>query len=61
MLIFDHTKAGRKGAPQSPKEKASISDIPASLLRTKRAPLPEVSEMQAVRHYTRLSRKKLFD
>jgi len=57
MLIFDHTKEGRKGAPQSPKVKAPIDDIPDSFLRTKRAPLPEVSEMQAVRHYTRLSQK----
>ena len=57
MLIFEHTKEGRNGAPQSPKEKAVINDIPENFLRTNRAALPEVSEMQAVRHYTRLSRK----
>ena len=57
MLIFEHSKAGRKGAPQSPKQKASVDDIPASLLRKQSAALPEVSEMQAVRHYTQLSQK----
>jgi len=57
MLIFEHSKAGRKGAPQSPKLKASVSDIPDSFLRKNSAALPEVSEMQAVRHYTQLSQK----
>lgn len=57
MLIFEHSKAGRQGAPQAPKQPSSLKDIPDSLLRTKRATLPEVSEMQAVRHYTRLSQK----
>ena len=32
-------------------------DAPAELLRDDTAALPEVSEMQAVRHYTRLSQK----
>ena len=57
MLIFEHSKAGRNGAPQSPKQKASVSDLPDSLLRKRSAVLPEVSEMQAVRHYTQLSQK----
>ncbi|MDH5710261.1 MAG: aminomethyl-transferring glycine dehydrogenase subunit GcvPB [Gammaproteobacteria bacterium] len=57
MLIFEHSRTGRKGAPQSPKQKASVADIPASFLRKERAALPEVSEMQAVRHFTRLSQK----
>lgn len=57
MLIFEHSKAGRNGAPQSPKEKAGIDDLPTALLRKTPAALPEVSEMQAVRHYTRLSQK----
>lgn len=57
MLIFEHSRAGRNGAPQSPKQKANIDDIPASFLRKNRAALPEVSEMQAVRHYTQLSQK----
>ncbi|MDH3343008.1 MAG: aminomethyl-transferring glycine dehydrogenase subunit GcvPB [Gammaproteobacteria bacterium] len=57
MLIFEHSRAGRQGAPQSPKQKANVSDIPANLLRKQSAALPEVSEMQAVRHYTSLSQK----
>jgi glycine dehydrogenase subunit 2 len=35
----------------------AIDDIPAGLLRDEPPLLPEVSEMQAVRHYTRLSQK----
>jgi len=55
MLIFEHSTAGRKGAPQAPVTKASLATIPESQLRKKSAALPEVSELQAVRHYTRLS------
>jgi len=57
MLIFEHSAAGRKGAPQAPAEKASLAAIPENQLRKQRAALPEVSELQAVRHYTRLSQK----
>ena len=57
MLIFEHSSRGRNGAPQSPVEKASIASIPENLLRRSSAALPEVSELQAVRHYTRLSQK----
>ena len=57
MLIFEHSSKGRRGAPQSPAERAPMSAIPENLLRKESAPLPEVSELQAVRHYTRLSQK----
>ncbi|MCG6938143.1 MAG: aminomethyl-transferring glycine dehydrogenase subunit GcvPB [Gammaproteobacteria bacterium] len=57
MLIFEHSSPGRKGAPQAPAEKASLTAIPEKLLRRQSAALPEVSELQAVRHYTRLSQK----
>ncbi len=57
MLIFEHSSPGRNGAPQAPVEKASVSAIPENLLRKDSAALPEVSELQAVRHYTRLSQK----
>jgi len=57
MLIFEHSSEGRKGAPQSPAERASTAAIPDALLRKSRAELPEVSELQAVRHFTRLSQK----
>jgi len=57
MLIFEHSTPGRRGAPQAPSKRADLSDLPADQLRKQRAALPEVSEMQAVRHYTRLSQK----
>jgi len=57
MLIFEHSSKGRHGAPQSPVEKASLTAIPENLLRKTSAALPEVSELQAVRHFTRLSQK----
>jgi len=57
MLIFEHSRAGRRATAQAPKEAPSIDDIPAHLRRRDRARLPEVSEMQVVRHYTRLSQK----
>ncbi|MEM7078009.1 MAG: aminomethyl-transferring glycine dehydrogenase subunit GcvPB [Pseudomonadota bacterium] len=36
---------------------ADLTDLPAAALRTRPIGLPEVSELQAVRHYTNLSRK----
>ena len=57
MLIFEHSSKGRNGAPQSPVVKASTAAIPENLLRKTSAALPEVSELQAVRHFTRLSQK----
>jgi glycine dehydrogenase subunit 2 len=57
MLIFEQSRPGRFNSSQAPRERADVGDIPDRFLRTKPAPLPEVSEMQAVRHYTRLSQK----
>ena len=57
MLIFDHSVTGRQAASQVPAASADCSDIPGSFLRKDRPALPEVSEMQVVRHYTRLSQK----
>ncbi len=56
MLIFEHSRPGRDGAPQHPVEKAALN-IPSQFLREQSAPLPEVSELEAVRHYTQLSQK----
>ncbi|WP_448509049.1 aminomethyl-transferring glycine dehydrogenase subunit GcvPB [Immundisolibacter sp.] len=56
MLIFDQSRPGRaNGAQVAPA--AAPDDLPAALLRTSPPPLPEVSELQAVRHYTRLSQQ----
>jgi glycine dehydrogenase subunit 2 len=57
MLIFERSHPGRRNAAQAPLHAADISGIPASLLRTDQPLLPEASEMDVVRHYTRLSQK----
>ena len=57
MLIFEHSRPGRRNYSQAPLVKTEVQDIPAKLRRSKRPLLPEVSEMQTVRHYTNLSRK----
>ncbi|UCE88547.1 MAG: aminomethyl-transferring glycine dehydrogenase subunit GcvPB, partial [Pseudomonadota bacterium] len=57
MLIFEHSQPGRRSGAQSPREMAQVSDIPAHLRRSEAPALPEVSELQSVRHYTRLSQK----
>ena len=57
MLIFEQSRPGRRDPAQSPQQMADVSDLPADMLREDVPGLPEVSEMQAVRHYTRLSQK----
>jgi len=52
-LIFQHSRTGRSATAQSPH--GVKADVPEQLRRTQRAALPEVSELQAVRHFTRLS------
>ncbi len=57
MLIFEHAKQGRVNYAQSPRADGDLTDIPDRFLRKSVPTLPEVSELQAVRHYTRLSQK----
>ncbi len=57
MLIFEHSHKGRRAIAQAPLQVTENTDIPAQYLRKSEAGLPEVSEMQVVRHYTRLSQK----
>lgn len=57
MLVFEQAKSGRVNAAQTASKDGLKNIIPASLKRNKRPLLPEISEMQAVRHYTRLSQK----
>ena len=57
MLIFELSQPNRRNPSQAPLNKPEIKDIPERFLRKQRPLLPEVSEMQAVRHYTRLSQK----
>ena len=59
ILIFDKSREGRRGVtlPELPAGASPRSRLPRSLRRRQPAALPEVSEPQAVRHYTRLSQK----
>lgn len=57
MLIFEHSRPGRCNYSQSPATETKTKSIPQNLMRKKPLLLPEVSEMDAVRHYTRLSQK----
>jgi glycine dehydrogenase subunit 2 len=57
--IFELSSPGRTAAAQVPEAAvaAELADVPLTLRRQSRPGLPEVSELQAVRHYTNLSRK----
>jgi len=57
MLIFEQSRSGRRACAQAPSLRANAPDIPERFLRKVPARLPEVSELQVVRHYTRLSQK----
>ena len=56
-LIFEHSRAGRTAMAQMPYVAVNMAAVPAALRRKDRPHLPEVSELQVVRHYTRLSQK----
>jgi glycine dehydrogenase subunit 2 len=53
-LIFEHSAPGRTAGAQFPQVPVEAT-VPSPLLRAKPPLLPEVSELQAVRHFTRLS------
>lgn len=57
MLIFELSKAERQARAQAPHIKSSKYEIPSDLQRTVAPQLPACSELQVVRHYTRLSHK----
>jgi glycine dehydrogenase subunit 2 len=57
MLIFQHSRKNRRATAQAPQQDFIIKDIPKNLLRDELPLLPEVSELQAVRHYTKLSQE----
>ncbi len=56
QLIFEQSQEGRCASAQIPRSVSHV-EIPAELLRKDQPKLPQVSELQAVRHYTRLSRR----
>src|SRR5581483_918984 len=55
--IFEYSVRGRRAEDQWPRDPGpdATADLPAALRRAKRPLLPEVSELEAVRHFTRLS------
>lgn len=54
--LFSNSSAGRTGVwPKAPRGNTA-ADIPAHLLRDTAPKLPELSEIDVIRHFTRLSR-----
>src|SRR5206468_11955719 len=56
-LIFEYSHAGRGARDQWPHDPgaAALADLPQQLRRKQPPLLPEVGELEAVRHFTRLS------
>ena len=57
MLIFDHSRDQRSNQAQMPAGEVDLSDLPSDRRRSSGTGLPQASEMDVVRHYTRLSQK----
>ncbi len=55
-LIFEHSRPGRRARAQAPLSAAEAA-VPERFRRSATPGLPEVTELQAVRHYTRLSQR----
>ncbi len=56
-LIFDQGRPGRKGTPLPKVPERAACAIPVNLRRTDAAALPELSELEVVRHFTNLAAK----
>ena len=56
-LIVEHSRDGRSATAQAPRRPGGVIGIPESLRRRSAPGLPAVSELDAVRHYTRLSQR----
>src|SRR5581483_11053408 len=54
-LIFEYSQPGRAATDQWPRAVEGAPELPSHLRRAKRPLLPEVGELEAVRHFTRLS------
>ncbi|MFZ0009485.1 MAG: aminomethyl-transferring glycine dehydrogenase subunit GcvPB [Steroidobacteraceae bacterium] len=56
-VIFEYSHPGRGASDQWPQDPgpAALADLPAKLRRAAPPSLPEVGELEAVRHFTRLS------
>ena len=56
-LIFEMSRPGRVAYSLPESDVPDVDDLPAELLREEPAELPEVSELDLMRHYTELSRR----
>jgi glycine dehydrogenase subunit 2 len=56
-VIYEYSQAGRGASDQWPEDPgaAALADLPPALRRSQPPQLPEVGELEAVRHFTRLS------
>jgi glycine dehydrogenase subunit 2 len=54
-VIFEYSRPGRGAFGQWPASDGDVSDIPETLRRRAQPLLPEISELETVRHFTRLS------
>ncbi len=57
QLIYEKSVAGRRGVMLPKSDVPSAADLPQALLRSESAALPELSELDLVRHFTNLSRR----
>ncbi len=57
MVIFDQANTARFAIHQLPEGEMDVSDIPQNMLRKNKPLLPELSELQVIRHFTNLSKK----
>ena len=56
-LIFEKSVAGRRGFENPRSDVGIAGEIPAKYRRKEECPLPEVSELDVVRHFTKLSQR----
>jgi len=56
-LIFEKSVPGRTGVLPGPSDVPGTVNIPQSLLREQSAGMPELSELDVIRHFTELSRR----
>jgi len=57
QLIYEKSIAGRRGVRLPLSDVPAAAPLPTGLLRQEAAGLPEISELDAVRHFTNLSRR----
>jgi len=57
QLIFERSVSGRRGVRLPASDVPVAAPLPAALLRKEAAGLPQVSELDLVRHFTNLSRR----